>query len=163
MRKLTDSDMTNIAGSTVSGHHVEGVRIKRGEFIDSDHYGYILGRNPSGHYVTWQFHLDEREKPAVYWGHYYMEDRDAALNDFNTRDLPGALTKVPGSSQSYKVMVTETLQKVITVVADSPEEAEQIVSDRWHDCKHVLTADDFAEIEFTIVPADGQATPEGGD
>jgi hypothetical protein len=91
MRKLTDNDMTNMAGLTVGGYRVEGVRIKRGEFSDSDHYGIMLGKNTKGHYVTWQFHLDENEKPTVYWGHYFMEDRAAAVRDFNNRDLSGTI------------------------------------------------------------------------
>ena len=87
MRKLTNHDLTNLAGTTLQGYHVEGVRIKRGTFTDSDHYGIILGRNSGGNYVTWQFHLDEDEKPSVYWGHYFGEDRDAALRDFEIRDF----------------------------------------------------------------------------
>ena len=39
MRKLTDHDLTNLAGATLEGYHVEGIRIKRGSFTDSDHYG----------------------------------------------------------------------------------------------------------------------------
>jgi hypothetical protein len=97
MRKLTDNDLTNLAGITVEGYHVEGIRIKRGEFSDSDHYGIILGRNASGHYVTWQFHLDENEQPSVYWGHYHMENRANAVRDFDSRDLNGVL----GLSSEY--------------------------------------------------------------
>lgn len=52
MRKLTVHDLTNIAGITIQGYHVEGVRVKRGPFTDSDHYGIVLGKNPEGHYVT---------------------------------------------------------------------------------------------------------------
>jgi hypothetical protein len=87
MRKLTDRDLTDIAGTAIRGYRVEGVRIKRGEFTDFDCYGIILGRNENGHYVTWQFHLDENEKISVYWGHYFMENRDAAVRDFNNRDM----------------------------------------------------------------------------
>ena len=86
MRKLTDYDMINLAGLIINGYKVNGVRIKRGELSDSDHYGIILGKSESsGNYATWQFHLED-EEPSLYWGHYFMEDYDAALNDFNTRD-----------------------------------------------------------------------------
>ena len=87
MRKLTDSDLTNIAGSMVEGYHVEGVRIKRGPYIDSDHYGILLGRSAEGYYVTWEFNLHENEKVNPYWGHYFMEKRANALRDFHIRDL----------------------------------------------------------------------------
>ena len=84
MRKLTEQDIANITGSTLHGYHVEAARIKQGPFIDSDHYGFLLGRNAHGEYVTWHFHLLEDESIYVYWGHYFMEDRDAALRDFET-------------------------------------------------------------------------------
>jgi hypothetical protein len=72
----------------VQGYRVEGVKINRGEFCDSGSYGTILGRNNNGHYVTWQFHLDENEQPNIYWGHYHMENRESAVRDFNNRDYP---------------------------------------------------------------------------
>ena len=70
MRKLTDDDLVNIAGSMVEGYKVEGVRVKRGNCTDSNHYGIILGKNVSGNYVTWQFHMLEDETISAYWGHY---------------------------------------------------------------------------------------------
>lgn len=85
MRKLTEHDIQGIVGSTVKGFRVEAARIKDGPFTDSDHYGFILGRNAHGHYVTWHFHLLDDESVSVYWGHYFMEDRDAAVRDFDTR------------------------------------------------------------------------------
>jgi len=86
MRRLTKRDIDRITGSTVKGYYVEAARIKNGPFIDSDHYGFILGRNASGHYVTWHFHILEDGSVSVYWGHYFMEDRDAAVRDFHNRD-----------------------------------------------------------------------------
>ena len=87
MRKLTEDDLSNIVGTIVEGYEVESVRVKRGSFSDSNHYGYILGRSEKGYYVCWQFHLDENEEPNVYWGNYFMENREGALRDFETRDL----------------------------------------------------------------------------
>jgi len=85
IRKLTDRDLSDLVGAILHGYHVEDARIKQGSFSDSDHYGIILGRNANGNYVTWQFHFDDEEL-SVYWGHY-LADKDAALHDFNTRDL----------------------------------------------------------------------------
>lgn len=87
MRKLTDNDLAEIVGSTIQGYQIEDARIKRGNFIDSDHYGIVLGKSEQENYVTWQFHLLEDETVSVYWGHYFMENREAAVRDFNTRDL----------------------------------------------------------------------------
>ena len=63
-----------------------GASGKEGPYPDSDHYGFILGRNARGRYVTWHFHLLDDESVSVYWGHYFMENRDAAVRDFDTRD-----------------------------------------------------------------------------
>jgi hypothetical protein len=159
MRKLTDRDLTNIAGLTFNGYKVEGVRVKRGPYTDSDHYGIILARSASGMYVTWQFHLDENEKPSTYWGHYYPE-REAALRDFHTRDLDSSteeeFTSAPDSPRLFKVRITETLQKAVTVEALSREEAERIISYNWNKSQYVLTADDFAGVEFTAWENDGK-------
>jgi hypothetical protein len=84
MRKLTEQDLAAIIGGVVEGYTIEKARIKGGEFTDSDHYGIVLGKDSSGDYVTWQFHLID-EKPNVYWGHYFAQDRDAAVRDFNAR------------------------------------------------------------------------------
>jgi hypothetical protein len=147
MRKLTDRDLTNIAGATIQGYHVEGVRIKRGKFSDSDHYGIILGRNNKGSYVTWQFHLDEDETVNAYWGHYVGENKEAALRDFDTRDL---------DTKPFKVTITETLKLTVEVEAIDRHEAEQTVSDNWRNSGYVLTADNFADVEFKAVDAEAE-------
>jgi len=84
MRKLTEQDVTDIIGWNTGGFTVEKARVKGGDCTDSDHYGIILAVNGLGHHVTWQYHLDEG-LPQVYWGHYYLEDREAALKDYETR------------------------------------------------------------------------------
>lgn len=85
MRRLTEHDIENIIGSVIEGYRVEAARIKTGPYIDSDNYGFILARNDHGDYVTWQFHLLNGTVTA-YWGHYFTEDRDAAFQDFNSRE-----------------------------------------------------------------------------
>ena len=147
MRKLNEMDLAEIVGSTVKGYHIEGVRIKRGEFTDSDHYGIILGRNDGGNYVTWQFHLDEDDSVNPYWGHYHMENREAALRDYNERDLTG---------KPFKVTITETLRKTVEVEAKNRQEAEQIVSENWKNSEYVLDADNFVEVEVASVSVDGE-------
>ena len=142
MRKLTDKDLTNIAGTTIQGYHVEGVRIKRGTYTDSDHYGIILGRNDKGSYVTWQFHLDEDEVVNAYWGHYIGENKEAALRDFDTRDL---------DAKPFKVTIIEKLKLTVEVEAIDRHEAEQTVSDNWRNSEYVLTADNFAGVEFKVI------------
>ena len=147
MRKLTDSDLTNILGSAVSGYHVEGVRVKRGNCTDSDHYGIILGKSSEGCYVTWQFHLDKDESVIPYWGHYHMENREAALRDYDERDL---------TAKPFKVTITEKLSKTVEVEAKNSQEAEQIVSDNWKNSEYVLDADNFVGVEVAAVSTDGE-------
>ena len=144
MRKLTDHDLIGIIGSTIEGYRIEAARAKRGAFINSNHYGIVLGRNSYGHYVTWQFHLLEDESVSVYWGHYYMEDREGAIEDFNTRDLD--------TPRKFRVTITETSKMTIEVEADDQQQAEQIVSDGWHRSEYVLDADNFVGVEFEAVP-----------
>ena len=153
MRKLTDRDLAKILGTTVSGYTVESVRIKRGPFTDADHYGIILGRNSKDQYVTWEFHLEEDDTISAYWGHYHMENRKAAVNDFNTRDLDGSV-------DTFMVTITETLKLTVEVEADSSEEAERIVSDKWRNSEYVLDADNFVEVGFEAVPVDGEPEQE---
>jgi hypothetical protein len=54
----------------------------------------------------------------------------------------------------FRVEITETLQKVVAVKAKSQEEAEQIVADSWHKCKYILSAADFAGVEFAATEAE---------
>ena len=51
--------------------------------------------------------------------------------------------------KEFKVTITETLKKSVTVEADSREEAEQLVSDRWHNSDYILDADDFQGVTFS--------------
>ena len=139
MRKLTEEDLSKIIGSTIKGYRVEAARIKQGPFIDSDHYGFILGNNSNCQYVTWEFHLTEDESVSVYWGHY-IADRDEALRDFDTRSM--------GPSQWFDVTITETLQLTVRVEAHSPSEAEQIVTDDWKRSEYILGPENFAGVEF---------------
>lgn len=139
MRKLTEEDLSKIVGSMVKGYRVEAARIKQGPFIDSDHYGFILGQNSKGQYVTWEFHLTEDESVSVYWGHYIM-DREEALRDFDARSM--------GFPQWFDVTITERLELVVRVEARSPTEAERIVIDDWKRQEYVLGPECFAGVEF---------------
>jgi len=148
IRKLTNADLTNLVGTTQKGYYIEEARIKSGIFTDSDHYGYLLGRNDCGNYVTWQFHYDDGEL-SVYWGHYLSKDRNAALRDFNTRDL---------DNKSFKVVITETLRLAVEVEAKDPKDAEQLASDNWRNGMYVLSADNFAYAEFDAEEEQGEET-----
>jgi len=48
----------------------------------------------------------------------------------------------------YVVTITETLKTNVEVEANSPKEAEQIVADEYHDSKHILTSEDFVDVDF---------------
>ena len=52
----------------------------------------------------------------------------------------------------YQVTITETLEKVVTVEAASPEEAEEKVQTKWEDADFVLGAEEFTGVEFKAVP-----------
>lgn len=50
--------------------------------------------------------------------------------------------------KEYDVTITETSKMTVTVEADSPEEAEQKVSDNWHSSEYILDADHFTGVDF---------------
>ncbi|MFI3201128.1 MAG: DUF3846 domain-containing protein [Eubacteriales bacterium] len=47
--------------------------------------------------------------------------------------------------KEYDITITETLQKTVTVTANSKEEAEDLVHDEWSMGVHILSADDFVD------------------
>lgn len=51
--------------------------------------------------------------------------------------------------KEYDVTITETLQRTVTVEADSKEEARQAVEDAWSRQDYVLGAEDFTDVDFT--------------
>ncbi len=50
--------------------------------------------------------------------------------------------------KTFEVTITETLKLTVEVKANSREEAEQFVSDHWHDSEYILDADNFVGVEF---------------
>lgn len=50
----------------------------------------------------------------------------------------------------YDVTITETLQKTVTVEADSKEDAEQTVKDMYADSDIVLLPDDFYDVDYKV-------------
>lgn len=51
--------------------------------------------------------------------------------------------------KEFNVTITETLKKTVSVEAESLEEAEQLVSDQWHNSEYILDADDFEGVTFS--------------
>ena len=56
------------------------------------------------------------------------------------------------SMKTYKVKITETLEKEVEVEAEDRDEAEQIVSDAWHNSEYILDAEDFKGVTFKAEP-----------
>ena len=50
--------------------------------------------------------------------------------------------------KTYEVTITETLQKTVTVEADSREETERQVEENWNNSKYILDADSFVGVDF---------------
>lgn len=49
----------------------------------------------------------------------------------------------------YEVTITEKLLNTIEVIANSEEEAIEIIKDKYRDEEIVLSPDDFFEVEFS--------------
>ena len=63
----------------------------------------------------------------------------------------------------YQVTITETRRRTVTVheselKAPTPDDAEQTVSDWWHNGQIVLVAEDFADVDF-----EAEEVTEGGE
>jgi hypothetical protein len=59
--------------------------------------------------------------------------------------------------KTYKVMITETLQKTVFVDASSEQEAHRRVSDAWKNSEYILDADSFQGVEFHVMgESDGE-------
>lgn len=54
----------------------------------------------------------------------------------------------------FKVTITETLKRTIEVKANDRQQAEQMVSDGWHDSKYILGSEDFVDVGFEAVPTE---------
>lgn len=50
--------------------------------------------------------------------------------------------------KTYKVEITETLQKAVVVQARSREEAKAIVEEQWRNSEYILDAENFVAVEF---------------
>lgn len=50
----------------------------------------------------------------------------------------------------YKVAITETRRRVVSVEADSPQAAHRRVSDAWQNCEVTLGNDNFDGVEFHV-------------
>lgn len=57
---------------------------------------------------------------------------------------------IPPAVQTYKVVIVEHLKKVVPVEAASWAEARMKIEDAWKNGEHVLTAEDFAGVSFTL-------------
>ena len=51
--------------------------------------------------------------------------------------------------KTYEVTITETLQKTVEVEANSREEAERLVEQRWNDSEYILDADSWVGVDFS--------------
>lgn len=61
------------------------------------------------------------------------------------------MLKETQSMKKYLVEITETLQKQITITANSREEAEQKVRNKYKNEEIVLDESDYIDTEFTVL------------
>ena len=59
---------------------------------------------------------------------------------------------IAGSGIVAEQRITETLEKEVEVEAEDRDEAEQIVSDAWHNSEYILDAEDFKGVTFKAEP-----------
>ncbi len=61
--------------------------------------------------------------------------------------------------KTYKVEITETLQTIVEVQAESRAEAEQMAEDGWKEERFVLGAESFMDVSFCAQSQRGQWEP----
>lgn len=52
--------------------------------------------------------------------------------------------------KEFDVKIKETLEKTVTVEAESREQAEEMIRQEYFDGEHILDADNFSEVDFTV-------------
>ena len=50
--------------------------------------------------------------------------------------------------KEYDISIVETLEKTVTVKADSKDAAEEMVRQQYYNSEHILDADNFKEVDF---------------
>ncbi|MGL4668667.1 MAG: DpnD/PcfM family protein [Saezia sp.] len=50
--------------------------------------------------------------------------------------------------QNYKITITETLQKEVSIEAGSRTQAEQLAEQNWKNSEYILDADNFVGVTF---------------
>lgn len=53
--------------------------------------------------------------------------------------------------KTYKIEITETLQRTIEIEAENEDDALQGVKEFYDDCDIVLDANNFVDVEFSVV------------
>lgn len=52
--------------------------------------------------------------------------------------------------KEFEVKITETLEKTVTIAAESREEAQEMIRQAYFDGEHILDADNFTDVDFTV-------------
>ena len=71
----------------------------------------------------------------------FWDDLDPENDEDN--DCPA-----PIGPKKFKVTITETLKRVVEVIAEDELEAEQKVSDGWRNSEYILDSDCFVDVDF---------------
>ena len=50
----------------------------------------------------------------------------------------------------FQVEIVETLARTINIEANTEDEAHAIVKQRYRNCEIILSADDFADVDFVV-------------
>ena len=56
--------------------------------------------------------------------------------------------------KEYEVVIKETLSMTVTVEAQNPKHAKELVEKNWKDGEYVLDSEHFKNATFTIPPKD---------
>ena len=52
--------------------------------------------------------------------------------------------------KEFDIKIKETLEKTVTVEAENRQDAEEMVRQAYFDGEHILDADNFSEVDFSV-------------
>ena len=104
---------------------------------------YVGIDNSTGHAWTEEFTDLSQCKRWLRNQSIVMEDGELLINGDESAEPCG----------SYRITITEILQKVVTVDAGSSYDAKRMVSDNWKAGEYILDAGNFVGVEFTALQA----------
>lgn len=100
-------------------------------------------------YIVWNdekqdFNHNDTYKGTFLDAHQYARNKYGKYYTLHKKQL----NKMP---KTYKIEITETLQKQIEIEANSPVDASIKAQEQWNEDKIILDSEDFVNVEIKVI------------